>query len=522
MSLTSARLLQATTKDPRQLRKELGYTPFEYWKGPKPVLPPAQRTLAKSHPSAPAAAVPRSNRQAPVSPIAAGSGYPKEKSADPWDTRSTTTTTAAAKNTILPASFIVSAGAAAAAAAAPTNRMSWDLLYGNRPVPDAAFQKSNANSDNVELRSGRPPSYSSVQLPPRPQKNMYSDPDNAPWWDCRYWRKRTWAILVFVVVVAIIAGAVAGVEVAKANRYPDYTYLNYTLSDTYSGTDFFDQFDYFTGYDPSSGFVHYVPQEEAESLNLTYASSSSAVLRVDTSVGNTSNPDASTGRFSVRVTSKTQYDSGLFIFDVKHTPYGCGTWPALWLTDPSNWPANGEIDVMEGVNQISSGNNQMTLHTTNNCEMDVKRHMSGSSIQTNCYNGTNDNAGCGVYGGSSSLGASFNSAGGGVMALEWRDAGIRMWQFGRDSIPSDITGKSPDPTTWGTAAADFPNTDCSISSHFRNQSIIANIDLCGSWVESVWSDDSCPSDCESYVANYPQAFKNAYWEFGSFEVYTAS
>ena len=137
------------------------------------------------------------------------------------------------------------------------------------------------------------------------------------------------------VLVAIIVGAVVG---SKSTSYPDYTALSYTLQDTYSGTDFFDQFEYFTGYDPSAGFVHYVPAETATSsqYNLTYASSSSAVMRVDTT-----DTDASTGRYSVRITSKKQYDSGLFIFDVLNSPYGCSTWPALWLSDPNNWPANG-------------------------------------------------------------------------------------------------------------------------------------------------------------------------------------
>lgn len=258
-----------------------------------------------------------------------------------------------------------------------------------------------------------------------------------------------------------------------------------------SGTTFFDQFDYYTGYDPTEGFVHYVPEEQATSLNLTYASDSLATLKVDTSVGPTSNPDASTGRFSVRIESKRQYEDGLFIFDIKHSPYGCGTWPALWLTDTNNWPANGEIDVMEGVNQNTDGN-QMTLHTSNGCTMDdVKRKMSGTAMYGNCYNGTNDNAGCGVAGNTTSIGSDFNQVGGGVMAMELRDEGIRMWQFLRSSIPSDITSGSPDPSSWGEASADFPNTECNIGNHFKNQSIIVNIDLCGTWAGNVYDSDNC-------------------------------
>jgi len=64
--------------------------------------------------------------------------------------------------------------------------------------------------------------------------------------------------------------------------------------------------------------------------NLTPTTNSSAFLKVDTLLGA---EDASTGRLSVRISSKTTYNKGLFIFDVKHSPYGCGTWPALWLVE---------------------------------------------------------------------------------------------------------------------------------------------------------------------------------------------
>jgi hypothetical protein len=173
---------------------------------------------------------------------------------------------------------------------------------------------------------------------------------------------------------------------------------------------------------------------------------------------------------------------------------------------------------MEAVNQASNGN-QMTLHTTDGCDMDVRRIMSGSSIQSDCHNATNENAGCGVQGPPSSYGQAYNSAGGGLAAMEWRPEGIRMWQFGRNAIPADITAKRPDPSTWPSPAADFPNTECSIGSHFRNQSIIANIDLCGQYAGGVYAQSGCPSNCTDYVARNPSAFANAFWEFGAWEVY---
>ncbi|KAI1814771.1 glycoside hydrolase family 16 protein [Poronia punctata] len=371
---------------------------------------------------------------------------------------------------------------------------------------------------DVELETTSPQAGFAGRGVPRP---LYF-PEDEPWWKPKYWRKRTWAIVVTIVVIVIVIVVVVPVKVTQANRYPNYFKLDYALADEYSGTTFFDNFNYFTGYDPAQGFVHYVPREHAEQLNLTFASESTAVLKVDTSVGPGSEPDASTGRFSVRVESKRQYETGLFIFDVKHTPFGCGTWPALWLTDQTDWPSNGEIDVMEAVNKATDGN-QMTLHTTDGCSVDgVKRKMTGSSLAGNCYNGTNNNAGCGVGGSEDSYGRGFNDKNGGVMAMEWRDQGIRMWQFGRDSIPDDITSKHPDPSTWGQADADFPNTNCDISSHFGNQSIIVNIDLCGQYAGGVYAQSGCPSNCTDFVANNPSAFADAFWEFGAFEIYKAT
>jgi hypothetical protein len=181
---------------------------------------------------------------------------------------------------------------------------------------------------------------------------------------------------------------------------------------------------------------------------------------------------------------------------------------------------------MESVNQATTGV-QQTLHTTNGCSMKAKRKETGTQLTTNCYNGTDDNAGCGVQGPTDSIGAAFNTNGGGVYAMELRSEGIRTWFFPRSSIPADITaGTAPSPSTWGEALADFPSTHCDIGSHFRNQSIIANIDVCGSWAgsEAVYTTkDQCPgTSCSAYAAVNPEGFDDAYWEFNYFKVFAAA
>ncbi|KAH8805932.1 glycoside hydrolase family 16 protein [Xylogone sp. PMI_703] len=384
-------------------------------------------------------------------------------------------------------------------------------------MSDTPFQRKEGNAYSNEMQFNDYENHSYGRLGGQPYSGA------PPWWDVRQWSRRRLIIAGVVIVILIIVIIVAAVEGTKKSKYPNYSPLTYTLKDTFSGTSFFDNFDYFTGYDPTFGFVHYVPQGQATQLNLTYASSTSAILKVDTSVTPESVPNASTGRFSVRITSKNTYESGLFVFDVLHTPLGCGTWPALWLTDPSNWPNNGEIDVMEAVNVLGSTQNQMTLHTSPGCKMDVKRKETGKSLSTTCTNTTTNSAGCGVHGSSNSFGTSFNDNGGGIVAMELRSAGIRMWQFARNAIPTDITSGSPNPDGWGEATADFPSTNCDIGSHFRNQSIIANIDLCGSWAgDPTVYNATCPGTCQDLVANNASAFTDAFWEFGTFKVYQAS
>ena len=137
----------------------------------------------------------------------------------------------------------------------------------------------------------------------------------------------------------------------------------------------------------------------------------------------------------------------------------------------------------------------MALHTSAGCNMSASRLMTGSAGQYDCHNLVNSNTGCTVYAPApATYGAAFNDAGGGVMALELRNEGIRIWQFFRSGIPVDVLAGSPDPSTWGPALADYPGTSCDIGRHFRNQSIIANIDLCGDFVNSNYATSGCKCD----------------------------
>lgn len=80
--------------------------------------------------------------------------------------------------------------------------------------------------------------------------------------------------------------------------------------------------------------------------------------------------------------------------------------------------ATGEIDVAEAVEQGNTGV-QTTLHTKKGCTMGVKRKQYGGVIRDNCWNSTDDNAGCGVRGAVETYGEAFNNNGGGVSVFSY-------------------------------------------------------------------------------------------------------
>ncbi|KAM0563513.1 hypothetical protein ACHAPJ_001234 [Fusarium lateritium] len=206
-------------------------------------------------------------------------------------------------------------------------------------------------------------------------------------------------------------------------------------------------------------------------------------------------------------------------------PSQCGTWPAFWAYG-TNWPDDGEIDILEGANLAY--NNIMTGHTAEGCMLDPadENLFSGERLSLDCGVGM-DNVGCGFNppeSDKSSYGDAFNAIGGGVYAMEWDSEYIKIWHFPRGSIPADIEAKKPDPKKWGLPQSLFGGSKCNVDEYFKDFKLVLNINFCGDYGEGTWTDfETCRSlapTCREYVANNPRAFQDTYFDVSYIDVYT--
>eukprot|EP00956_Cyclotella_meneghiniana_P004640 scaffold5730_cov55-Cyclotella_meneghiniana.AAC.9 len=272
-------------------------------------------------------------------------------------------------------------------------------------------------------------------------------------------------------------------------------------------------------------------------------------------------------RNSVRLEGRRRFNRGLFIIDLRHMPAGCGTWPAFWLTDEANWPVNGEIDIVEGVNYQDTA--KTALHTTKECRMDDVPEGSKTGTWDTAVGIPDKKTGipdmtfryaenCFVYDPHQwinqgcvaadlklegrSLGVPLNKNGGGVYALEWdpTNTHIRTWVFTphgrvprnlRDAMRTamnedESTRVAPDTNKWGLPYGHFPigdGTNCP-AEHFRNMRLVINLAFCGSVAGTRYFMD-CPKQfkqyktCEQWVASDPDELKEAYWKIRGVYVY---
>ena len=296
----------------------------------------------------------------------------------------------------------------------------------------------------------------------------------------------------------------------------------YTPIDSYTSTNFFSAFSFFSEPDPTNGMVTYVDRATAASSTLVATAplaSNAIYLGLDSSSPNTPK------RNSVRLNSAKTYNTGLFVIDLAHMPTGCGVWPAFWLLGTgATWPINGEIDIIEGVN--NQPNNSMTLHTTAGCRIQptgFTGHLDTPDCDVaNVTQGKN--MGCGIRNPSpASFGAPFNAQGGGVVATEVTAQAISIWFWPRGSVPADLAENStkPDPMKWGTPVARYAG-DCDIPAHFKDLQIVFDTTLCGDWAGQTWAQGGCAAKaqtCEAFVAGNPGELGEAYWLINAVQVF---
>ncbi|KAI1324169.1 glycoside hydrolase family 16 protein [Xylariaceae sp. FL0255] len=304
--------------------------------------------------------------------------------------------------------------------------------------------------------------------------------------------------------------------------------MAYSLATHYAGQGLLDGFAFFTGKDPSHGFVDYQSKEDAMAQGLVSIDEFNRVrLGVD-SVHTYTTSD--TGRPSVRITSKDDFTHGLFIADFAHMPGStCGTWPAFWAFNDQDggalWPMGGEVDIIEGAN--TAQRNLISAHTEPGCHAPdvgftgvqgpVDCSLSPTNIGCNFAAPTADSA---------TFGDAFNAEGGGVYALQWDSENLKIWHFPRSAIPDDITNApvvTPDPSTWGPPQALFGGSSCDPDTYFFNLSLVINTDFCGDYAGNIWGvADECNKlapTCEDYVARNPSSFNNAFWEINYIDIY---
>lgn len=149
-------------------------------------------------------------------------------------------------------------------------------------------------------------------------------------------------------ILSLFSTASAAPQLAPRATTPSYSLLK-----EYSGSTFFDGFSFYDGADPTHGYVTYGNKDYAQSNNLIGFDGDYAVMKVDSKTTLTQTTgyynNNNIGRKSVRIEGTTDFTHGLVITEIAQMPSGiCGTWPAFWTLGRAQWPADGEIDIIEG------------------------------------------------------------------------------------------------------------------------------------------------------------------------------
>lgn len=95
-------------------------------------------------------------------------------------------------------------------------------------IRDMAGRAKNGGNSHVQMTDD----YGRSLGPPPEYKVDRDDTLNHPWYNLKYWGKRGWLTAAAIIAAIIVIIIVVAVVETRANRYPDYSTLSYSLSET--------------------------------------------------------------------------------------------------------------------------------------------------------------------------------------------------------------------------------------------------------------------------------------------------
>mmetsp|Transcript_56861 Transcript_56861/g.148962 ORF Transcript_56861/g.148962 Transcript_56861/m.148962 type:complete len:396 (+) Transcript_56861:55-1242(+) len=275
---------------------------------------------------------------------------------------------------------------------------------------------------------------------------------------------------------------------------------SYSLDWEASGESFFDGFD-FLAEDPNHGAADFVSSyADAQLAGVARISGSHAILRT----GRRSTKAFK--RMSARIRTKKSWKHFLAAVHFKHLPWGCGVWPSFFTLGVGEWPAAGEMDILEYVND---GKAMTSFHTSKECRLDeAKVNKYGSMPDANYKGNDNSNYNCltKYCATCKSLGCAPNTMPlltcqqmadrPGVFAMERTASFTKIFFIPSWAIPADLDAGRPTPEAWdqwiisyypfGDSAATCPQPDDIMAP----QMFILQIAFCGDWASKVWGDSA--------------------------------
>jgi len=292
--------------------------------------------------------------------------------------------------------------------------------------------------------------------------------------------------------------------------------FNYSLQWSAEGRNFFDEFDFLTS-DANNGAALYLPRDEALRAGVATAAADHAVLRTGARAGTPTWPK----RESAKIQSKHGWKYFLMMMKYTHVPWGCGVWPALWTHAVGvPWPNGGELDVLEYAND---GAQQASFHTgeENSCKLDeqvtnaCKPMPDTNGMGYDCDTAYPDKLGC-APNSLPLLPGEVWSREGGVIAVQWTPAFLKVFHIPSDEAFEDSEGDDPQPQDWdewlvsyypfALSEAKSPGSCPDPANVMAPQHIMLNINMCGDWAGKIWNTSgSCvnvqgpayPSQCRA-------------------------